>query len=116
MRHDPSYLADMLLAARNAVNFAEGLTRQQFEQDALRQNAVAKAVEIVGEAASRLSAETKEKLPEIEWGQIIGMRNRLVHGYFAINYGRVWEVVHDDLPKLISQLEAIVPPEPGQSN
>ena len=116
MRHDSSYLVDMLLAARNAVNFAEGLTRQQFEQDALRQNAVAKAVEIIGEATSRLSAGTKAKLPEIEWNQIIRMRNRLVHGYFAINYGRVWEVDHDDLPKLISQLEAIVPPESDQSD
>ena len=77
----------------------------------LRQNAVMKAVEIVGEAASRLTAETKEAHPEIEWNEIIGMRHRLVHGYFAINYGRVWEVVHNDLPKLISQLEAIVPPE-----
>lgn len=116
MRRDPSYLADMLLAARNAVEFASGLTQQQFKQDTLRQNAVVKAVEIVGEAASRLSAETKEEFSEIAWDKIIGMRHRLVHGYFAINYGRVWEVVQNDLPELISQLESIVPPEPSQSN
>ena len=116
MRRDPSYLADMLLAARNAVEFVGGLTQQQFEQDVLRQNAVVKAVEIVGEAASRLSAETKEELPEIAWDKIIGMRHRLVHGYFAINYGRVWEVVQNDLPKLISQLEPIVPSEPVPSD
>ena len=116
MRRDPSYLADMLLAARNAVEFADGLTRQQFEQDALRQSAVMKAVEIVGKAASRLTAETKEAHPEIEWSEIIGMCNRLVHGYFAINYERVLEVVPHDLPKLILKLEAILPPEPDQSN
>lgn len=116
MRHDSSYLVDMLLAARNAVKFASGLTQQQFEQDDLRQNAVTKAIENIGEAASRLSPETKEKHPEIEWGKIVGMRHRLVHGYFAINYVRVWKVVQNDLPKLISQLESIVPPEPNQSN
>ena len=111
MRHDPSYLADMLLAARNAVEFSRGLTRQQFEQDALHQNAIVKAVEIIGEAASRLSTETKEELPEIDWSKIVGMRHRLVHDYFAVDYDVLWDVVHNDLPKLISQLEAIVPPE-----
>lgn len=112
MRHDPSYLVDMLLAARNAVEFSRGLTRQQFEQDALRQNAIVKAVEIIGEAASRLSAETKEELPEIDWDRVVGMRHRLVHDYFAIDYDIVWDVVQNHLPKLISQLESTVPPEP----
>lgn len=111
MRHDPSYLADMLLAARNAVEFSRGLTQQKLEQDALHQNAVMKAVEIIGEAASRLSIETKKEFPEIEWDKIIGMRHRLVHGYFAVDYDVLWDVVHNDLPKLIPQLEAIVPPE-----
>ncbi|MCY4610953.1 MAG: DUF86 domain-containing protein [Gammaproteobacteria bacterium] len=106
----------MLLAARNAVNFCEGLTRQQFEQDVLHQNAIVKAVEIVGEAASRLSAETRERLPEIAWDKVIGMRHRLVHDYFAVDYDIVWDVVQNDMPQLISQLETIVPPEPGQPN
>ena len=111
MRHDPSYLVDILLAARSAVKFADGLTQQQFEQDALHRYAIMKVVEIVGEAASRLTAKTKEELPGIEWGKIIGMRHRLVHDYFAVDYDILWEVVQNDLPKLISQLEAIVPPE-----
>ena len=73
-----------------------------------------KAVEIIGEAASRLSAETKEELPEITWGKVIGMRHRLVHGYFAVDYDIVWDVVQNHLPKLISQLESVVPPESDQ--
>lgn len=101
----------MLLAARDAVEFSKGLTQQQFEQDALRKNAVMKAVEIIGEAASRLSAETRKEFPEIEWDKIIGMRHRLVHGYFTVDYDALWDVVRNDLPKLIPQLEAIVPPE-----
>ena len=112
MRRDSSYLADMLLAARNAVNFSEGLTLQQFKQDALHQNAVVKAVEIVGEAASRLSAKTKEELPEIAWDKVVSMRHRLVHDYFAVDYDIVWDVVRNDLPKLIAQLEAITPSKP----
>ena len=116
MRRDPSYLVDILLAARSAVKFADGLTRQQFEQDALHRYAIMKVVEIVGEAASRLSTEAKDELPEIEWNKVIGMRRRLVHDYFAINYERVLEVVQHDLPKLILKLEAILPPEPDQSN
>ena len=71
-----------------------------------------KAVGIVGEAASRLTAETKEAHPGIEWSGIIGTHNHLVHSCFAINHERVLEVVQHDLPKLIPQLELIVPPEP----
>ena len=67
---------------------------------------------IIGEAASRISEETRARHPNIPWTQIIGMRNRIVHGYFAIRLDRVWQTVQDDLPPLIAQLEALVPPEP----
>ena len=106
----------MLLAARNAVKFASGLTQQQFEQDDLRQNAVTKTVENIGEAASRLSIDTKEELPEITWDKIIRVRRRFLHGYFEVDCDTVWNIVQNDLPKLISQLESIVPPEPDQSD
>ena len=74
----------MLLAARNAVKFAAPLTFPEFEDDDLNQLAILKSVEIIGEAASRISEETRAKHPNIPWPQIIGMRNRTVHGYFAI--------------------------------
>ena len=74
--------------------------------------AILKAVEIIGEAASRISEETKAKHPGIPWTEIIGMRNRLVHGYFAIRLDRVWQTVQDDLPPLIAQLEPLVLLEP----
>lgn len=114
MRRDPSYLLDMVHAARDAIEFASGLTSQQFEQSPLHRNAILKSLEIIGEAASRLSAETKDAHPEIEWHKIVGMRHHLVHGYFNVNNARVWQVVKDDLPTLISQLESIVPPETEQ--
>ena len=112
MRRDDAWLLDMLLAAREAMEFASPLTFSEFEDDRLHQLAILKAVEIIGEAASRISEETKAKQPGIPWSEIIGMRNRLVHGYFAVRLDRVWQTVQDDLPPLIAQLEPLVPPEP----
>ena len=113
MRRDDAWLLDMLLAARDAVKFAAPSTFHEFEDDDLNQLTILKSIEIIGEAASRISEETRARHPNIPWTQIIGMRNRIVHGYFAIRLDRVWQTVQDDLPPLIAQLEALVPPEPG---
>ena len=112
MRRDDAWLLDMLLAARRAVEFAAPLTFSEFENDDLHQLAILKAVEIIGEAASRISEETKAKNPSIPWTQIVGVRNRIVHAYFAIQFDIVWQIVQDDLPPLIAQLEPLVPLEP----
>ena len=108
MRHDDALLLDMLLAAREAAELASGATFAAFECDRTLQLAVLKSVEIVGEAASRVSADTRELHPEIPWSGIVGMRHRLVHGYFNINLVRVWETVERDIPRLIAQLEPLV--------
>ena len=108
MRRDDAWLLDMLLAVRDAMAFAAPLTFSEFEDDHLHQLAIPKAVEIIGEAASRISEEPKVKHPGIPWSEIIGMRNRLVPGYFAVRLDRVWRTVQNDLPPLI----ALVPPEP----
>ncbi len=113
MRRDDAYLLDMLLAARDAVEFADKLTYPQFEHERMHQLAILKAVEIIGEAASHVSNDTKEANPEIPWQEIVGMRNRLVHAYFDIDLGLVWQTVQDDLPTLITLLEPLVPPEAG---
>ena len=110
-RDDASYLLDMLLAARDAVGFASGLTFTQFEQSRLHQNAILKAIEIIGEAASRIGTETKHAHPDIPWQEITGMRNRLVHAYFEVNLKRVWDTVQSDLPRLIAHIEPFVPTE-----
>lgn len=112
MRHDPSHLVDILIAARDAVKFTEGLTPGQFGEDNLRKHATTRALEAIGNATARLSGETKAMHPEIEWDKIAAVRSRLVRNDFSICHGRVWRIVQDDLPRLVSQLEAIVPPEP----
>ena len=111
MRSDEALLLDMLLSAREAAAFARGLDFPVFEEDRRTQLAILKAVETVGEAASRVRSETIAAHPNIPWRQIVGMRNRLVHGYFDVNLRRLWETVQQDIPRLIQQLEAIVPPE-----
>lgn len=113
MRDDRVLLLDMLLAAREAVAFANGLTFAEFQHDRMAQLAILKVVETVGEAASRVSAETRNAHPEVPWSRIVGMRNRLVHGYFDINLMRVWNTVKQDMPHLILQLECLVSPEAG---
>jgi uncharacterized protein with HEPN domain len=110
-RDDAAYLLDMLLAARDAIDFASGLTFEQFEQSRLHQNAILKSIEIIGEAAARITVEAKEAHPDILWSEIVGMRNRLVHAYFDVNLTRVWDTVQQDLPRLITSIEPLVPPE-----
>lgn len=110
-RDDSCLLLDMLIAARDAVSFAENQTYSGFVKDRRTHPAIFKSVEIVGEAASRVSTEFQEAHPAVPWRKITGLRNRLVHGYFDVNMSTVWDTVRNDLPALIGQLEALVPPE-----
>ena len=111
MRRDETYLLDILIAARDARSFVADVTQSQFCASRLHQNAVVKALEIIGEAAARISDETRQAHPEIPWADITGMRNRLVHGYFEVDLGKVWDTIQDDLPTLIARIEPLVPPD-----
>ena len=111
MWRDEAYVLDMLLAARKVRRFTRGVTETQFYADELRQQAVMHLIQIIGEAARKVSAEYEQAHPEIPWRLMVGMRNRLVHEYFRIDLGKVWEVVEKDLPALIPLLEALVPSE-----
>ena len=111
MRRDDAWLLDMLLAAREATRLASRSTFAEFQRDRLLQLAIIKSVETVGEAASQVTAATREMHPDIPWSGIVGMRNRLVHAYFDVNLVRVWETVQRDIPQLIAQLEPLVSEE-----
>ncbi len=112
-RDDSAYLLDMLLAARDALSFTEGMSFEDFVQDRRTQLSVLKSVEIVGEAAAHVSEDARRANPDIPWREIVGMRNRLVHVYFDIDRPLVWDTVRRDVPVLIGRLEPLVPPEPG---
>jgi uncharacterized protein with HEPN domain len=111
MWRDDAYLLDMLIAARKVCEFTRNIVWEQFENDDLIQNAVMRQIQIIGEAARKVSPQCQQEHPEIHWNEIIGMRNRLVHEYFHIIPRRVWDVVEKDIPELIRLIEPLVPPD-----
>lgn len=107
-RDDAVRLRHMLDYCRRAVAFTRGKTRADLDHDEMLVMAVTRAVEVVGEAASQVSAEYREQHTEIPWPSIVGMRNRLIHAYFDINHDVLWTTVGEDLPNLITSLEHLV--------
>jgi len=111
MRRNEGYLLDMYLAAKDALSFCSGINRSDFKNSRLRQQAVIKSLEIIGETAGRISESMKNTHQGIPWGEITGMRNRLIHGYFEVDLDTVWDTTHQDLPLLIQFLKPLIPPE-----
>jgi uncharacterized protein with HEPN domain len=105
---DQIRLRHMLDASRQALAFAEGKTHDDLDEDILLVYGVVKAVEIVGEAASRISKEYQAAPPQIPWSGIIAMWNILIHDYASIDLDEVWKTLQDDLPALIAQLEPLI--------
>lgn len=103
----------MLESAREAVSFSHGRTRLDLNHDRMLTLSLVKCIEIIGEAAAKVSPEAKVRYTTIPWTDIISMRNRLIHAYFDIDLDRVWDTITDDLPPLIEELEKIFPPEAG---
>ena len=101
-------LLDMRDAAIDAMNIAGGHTRADVENNRTLQLALVKAIEIMGEAAHHVSKDTRALAPDIDWGDIVGMRNRLVHGYRNINYDVLWDVITEKLPPLVTQLNRLI--------
>jgi len=110
-RDDRTLLKDMVEAARAAVAEIEGSTEAALAADHVRALGLTKCLEIVGEAAVHLSLELRERHPEIPWGEMVGMRNRLVHAYFEIDHEQVWKALTEDVPPLIEQLQKILDSE-----
>src|SRR5690348_6099874 len=100
-------LQHMRDAARAALAFTEGRTRADLTADLMLQFALVRALEIIGEAAARLTEPTRAAHPEIPWSAVIGMRNRLVHGYFDVDLEIVWRTAAESLPPLIATLESL---------
>jgi uncharacterized protein with HEPN domain len=88
-------------AASEALSFTAGKTRIALDSDRMLILAIIKELEIIGEAASKVSCETRERFAEIPWQDVVGMRNRLIHGYFDVDIDRVWDTVNIDLPELL---------------
>ena len=100
MKNDAIYLKHILDAIEEVENYLGKIGFADFEKNTLVINATIRQLEIIGEAAMRISKEFKAKNSEIPWLEIIGMRNRLIHEYFGVDIKVVWETVTNDLVKL----------------
>ncbi|GAB4536501.1 MAG: hypothetical protein Kow0063_22120 [Anaerolineae bacterium] len=107
-RDDTISMRHMLDHAREACAMVERRDRSDLDSDRMLQLALTRLIEIIGEAASRVSVTTREKFPELPWGEIVGMRHRLIHGYDVVELNILWDTVQIDLPPLIEQLERIL--------
>jgi len=95
----------MLEYARKAQRVAQGRSRADLDKDEIVVLALTRALEIVGEAAGRVSPAGRSWCPAIPWPKIVGMRNRLVHGYDEVDLDVLWQTLEQDLPPLIVELE-----------
>jgi uncharacterized protein with HEPN domain len=110
-REDKVALLHMRDHAAEAVENVRGRSRSDLDNDRIFALAMIKLVEIIGEAAGRVSTATRDTHPQIPWKQIIGTRHRLVHGYDQIDFDIVWRIVSVELPGILEQLEAILAEE-----
>ena len=110
---DEVRLRHMLDAVQDAVGFAAGELRDELDINRMLTLSLVKCVEIIGEAAGRISDEVRMRHPQIPWRDIIGMRHHLIHAYYDVNLDIVWQTVTEDLPPLIPALETVLALESG---
>jgi uncharacterized protein with HEPN domain len=113
MRRDSLYLEDIVEAADHIADFIAGHDFQTFQKSELLRSAIVQKLAIIGEAAARASRELTGRHPQIPWPQIVAFRNILIHGYFGIDWGEVWEAARNRCPVLRDQVAAILAAEPG---
>ena len=113
MNRDAIHLADILSSARMITAYISDVSRHAFLEDTQLQDAVIRRLEIIGEAAGRVSQQCRDESLDVPWSKMRGMRNRVIHRYDDIDMEVVWETVEQDIPRLIVQLEGLVPEEPS---
>ena len=107
-RTDIEYLADTKEAVLRINAYTQDLTFEQFLEDKKTQDAVVRNLEVIGEAVKNISEESKSRFPQIPWKDLAGVRDKLIHHYFGVNFDIVWNIVKQELPELLSQLEEIL--------
>ena len=108
-------LNDIRQAIDRIEQYIKNLSFDAFSDDQKSVDAVVRNLEIIGEAASRLPDEFKEKYSEIEWYKVVGLRHRIVHEYFGIDLEIVWQILHRDLPELKRKLVQVISDQDDKS-
>lgn len=107
-RRDRDYLADIDEAIRRIVEYTRGLSYQAFLESPMVQDAVLRNIQVIGEATKNLTKTTRAAHPNVPWREMAGIRDRIVHDYFGIDWKIVWEVAQTSLPDLLPIVEAIL--------
>ena len=111
MSRDDTYLVDILESAKIALDYVSGKSWDDFYEDMQCPDAVVRRIEIIGEAARRVSQERRDQHPQIPWREMTSMRNLVIHECDVVDINQVWDTVQNKLPPLIEELGKIVPPE-----
>jgi uncharacterized protein with HEPN domain len=111
MQRELAYLLDILQSALLIQEFIHGIDEDAFRRDFLRQDAVIRRIEVIGEATRRISPEYRAAHPEIPWQDMAGMRSKLIHEYDRVDLVEVWNVALRDIPALIALITPLVPPD-----
>ena len=107
-RSDSDFLSDIQEAIKRIAEYAKNIEYGQFLEDTKTQDAVIRNLEIIGEATKGLSADFKTKHAQIEWKKLTGLRDKIIHHYFGVNWDIVWDVVQHKLPELQTQIEGLL--------
>jgi uncharacterized protein with HEPN domain len=102
------FLMDIIEAIENIMEYTHGMDYEDFIKDKKTMDAVIRNLEIVGEAVKSMPEEIKKDYPEVDWKEIAGMRDKLIHEYFGVSYQIVWETIKGDLPAFEYQIERIL--------
>ena len=102
------YLNDILDAVNDIKSFINGQTYETFIKDNMRRNAVVRSLEVIGEATKNLPEEVREKYPEIPWKRMAGMRDKLIHGYFGVDYESIWSLITERVSSIEEPIKRII--------
>lgn len=107
IRKQSLFLSDILENIMDIEEFSKDLTREQLNTNRLKQKAIIKSLEIIGEAVKNVSEEIKKDYPEVVWKEIAGTRDRITHAYFDVDLNIVWDIIKKDLPDLKEKIMKI---------
>ena len=101
------YITDMIVFAENVMSYTDGFDQDRFVESGITYDATLRNLELIGEAATHIPQEIREKYNQVQWRLIIATRNKLIHGYLGIDNDTLWSIIQTDVPELLSQLQQI---------